>query len=435
MAPGQPIAFSNGNRVETNYILTVVGNLLTLQRSFQKNWNVADTAQTLVSFPTAIDIDGNGALITGGTIPGAGVRFLEFNYAQECHVRGFIADASGGGLPNDLLFSFDVGGYANTFSEMTIRGSGVSLVGLALESNASSRIDHCAVDCGGAGYGIIFYDCSDCAGDGLVTSNGTGAGLYLTADGNVIGCNDCRLDNSSAIAFTVTGCAVDLGSTDCQLSNCAFNANGIGLTLGDGANVVARCAVTNRRCQNNTTTGVFIDSNTPNWLLDQVNVSGNGVSAATGTGPCRLRRHRARSRGHGRERPSRDRRQSGCAFHRMLVHGCADPRSKLGTVRRRRKRYRVRDCSFTVAGGAAGSNVVHLSTACILHISGTVLACNGGIGVFADVNTVTRIEEGNDWSGAPTQTGGAGYVLARNHGLWRSGRGASGRVHRSSSPG
>lgn len=185
-----------------------------------------DTVNVYTSIPKEIRITGNGVQVTGTYD-----RCVEMSPVWRCVVKGLTIVSPSN--VNDLLCSFDIGGYGSKFEDIDIDGFGTTrTLGIALESNDHSSIVNCTVK-NLTSYGIALYDCVDCDLIGSTSSNNQ-TGIAVTGDGTTTGCLGCVVSDCRAIGNSQNGLSIANGSSECVYSNCQANYNTVDGIILDG---------------------------------------------------------------------------------------------------------------------------------------------------------------------------------------------------------
>lgn len=394
----------NGNRSQQFVVQSLGGGglTLTLDRPLARDYTINSTVQEVASTPRRIHIDGQMMLITG-----VSTRYLEIAFGVDCKVENIRANNSGGGMATDLLFSFDVGGTKNVFDnvECDCGPGSTALACVALESNDESAMYHIQANANGSNNGILMYDCSDCDVQSSTAYGAAGTGIYFTSDNGVLdattrGCVSCHSIDCTSLA-SVGNFRVDNGSIDVELVNCSGEAGTIGFQLGDGATTLRGIKLTNCNARFNTSQGINISTNVLGTCFKNLDVTGNGTSAATGSGIV------------ASEYFSLDGLYSASGNNLNLVlavngadlahlNATAAPTPAInGWIQFNggaTKRFSLRDSVLSMTG-AANSNAVQ--TAAVMSISGVRITVAGGAAtaVFTQAGGFLRIGRDNDWSG------------------------------------
>lgn len=287
----QLIDAATGWHVQPFEVQSVTGAgpyVVTTVQAVRYGFIAGDTARSLASVPSDIEINGNGSVITG-----TGTRFFELSGAWRSVARDWVIDDSAG-MVGDLAASLDVGSHQSRFERVRLRaGATRPLVGLALESATDCAIVDCAV-AGASQFGVALYDCLSCDIERTSASASTVAGIALVADGNGRGSVDTRLTACNAGSNAGDGFQFAYGSSGTQLTKCQASnngAHGFHLTnttagLGGPAPAIltraAVCAFTS-----NAGAGIWTDAGS-DLSIQGVDVSGNGTFGAHTAGDTRI---------------------------------------------------------------------------------------------------------------------------------------------------
>lgn len=233
------------------------GYVLRLDRPVQYDFHPGDVIDVLPVLPD-IDIWGNGATVTG-----TGTRLLEFLATRDSVVADikFVAVAG----VEDLVASFDIGGFNNEFRRVHVDGAGFGFVGLALESQERSRVVDSYVT-GTTGAGIMLYDNVD----GLVwntVAEGNMNGLSVSADGNVKGSLNTIVTGGRFSDNEKLGIGVHNGSTGTQIIGVEASGNWTNLWIGDAFSTVRETRISDSRFTGALDAAIrVIGSATGTWL-------------------------------------------------------------------------------------------------------------------------------------------------------------------------
>lgn len=194
----------------------------------------------LSSVPTNIHLKGNGTVLTG-----TGARFAELVTCFECSEEDFVVNSSGG-VVSDVNFGFDIGGFKDIQTGLSIEATGSSSIvyGTTLEAcDSCLTTKSTAQNVGGVSFANL---------DGIVSNltelHSKGAGQYDYAVGTdaSLGCFHCKMANDTGESSANWGLVLN-GSTDFQgvalsFTNCGntgvlFNASGISESDFEGLTV------------------------------------------------------------------------------------------------------------------------------------------------------------------------------------------------------
>lgn len=339
----------------------------------------------VVSLPRDITIDGNGMLVSG-----TATRLFQFSGSHNVHLKNINIDATYG-MATDLVCSFDVGGWFNSFENVNVDCNGVGTEGLALESQERSLITNCTIRKASA-YGIVAYDSVFCDVVSCKTFLCNG-GFVFTADGNVIGSLSCRAINCEAYNSTASGFTAINGSSRCQFIGCSAKYNATGIVIGDPGSTVMGSIIDSCDLSNNAT-GYAQGGTTRNSLISNIDTSGctaYGININSGS----------------------DASISGWTHNGAMTGGNSILISA-GSINITNARIVTTNAAlntFVISGGVcnilnsyvsspAGSNMIN-AQAGVVKVAFTVLT-GGGIGLYVNGGTIRRGEH-NDFSGCTAQ--------------------------------
>lgn len=339
----------------------------------------------VVSLPRDITIDGNGMLVSG-----TATRLFQFSGSHNVHLKNINIDATYG-MATDLVCSFDVGGWFNSFENVNVDCDGIGTEGLALESQERSLITNCTIRKASA-YGIVVYDSVFC--DVVLCKaflcNG---GFVFTADGNVIGSISCRAISCVAYSNVTSGFTAINGSSHCQFIGCSAKYNATGIVIGDPGSTVIGSIIDS--CDLNfNATGYAQGGTTRNSIVSNIDTSGctaYGVNINSGS----------------------DVSISGWTHNGAMTGGNSILISA-GSVNITNARIVTTNAAlntFVISGGIcnilnsyisspATSNMINVQAG-IVKVAFTVLT-GGGIGLYVNGGTIRRGEH-NDFSGCTAE--------------------------------
>lgn len=416
---------SAGFQVSTHKVAAIAGVNVNLLPDIPRDYPANSTFSDFASRPQNIRLIGNGATITG-----LSVRYFELAAALDCLVDGWRFSDEGGAIATDLCLSFDGGGSSNKARRIKSRITGPStpLACCALESNDSaSCISEFDIQ-GGMSYGVIFYDCADCiVRDGSASHCPAVACVAFVADtavhsASTLGCISCHVLN--VVGFnSPAGVLLRDGARDCTVECSAFSGCTIGISLGgiggDSSQPTGN-TISNTATRENITHGIVIGTGCVGTRLDKIDVSGNGVSAATGTGVLNQGTGTgiARLFSAGGNNINLILSSFGASLTDLVasasptpaINGWVQCNGGLG------ERYALCRATLTLAGGAANSSVVQ--TNAVLSVQQSTLAANGGAstGILFQATGMLRVGRDNSFVGCATGYGpnGVGGAVSQN---------------------
>lgn len=220
--------------------------------------------RSVISIPTNIRIEGNGALISG-----TGDRYIEFAGAQDCLISGIRCNASLGHLDTQsALMSFDIGSLRCVFRDCHITHVGTNATGggILLESAELCRVEDCSAGDIGT-IGIAMWDCMDSA---IVNSSGWGNsyGAYTGSNGISVGCYRCTIQGGTYYKNSLIGVSLNGPSTEMRVIGASTHSNGVnGLKLAVSG---SDASVANLSCENEVTAVFVVGSTTMrgnDWVI------------------------------------------------------------------------------------------------------------------------------------------------------------------------
>ncbi len=357
--------------------------LVTVDRPVLTRFGVGDAAEVLPSQPTRIRILGNGMVVTG-----SGTRLLEFLPARHC----LVADVQF--LPTnvpDMICSFDLFGHHNAFLRCEGDGAGISSRAFALESQESSTTEVVACNC--TGDGIAFFDCNNCQDRSL--SHGNTNGISITADGNLIGSSNCRVEGYYN-GNSGVGVGVQNGSINTRVvASARFNNRNV--TIGDATSAVTGSFVSGAYTDGAGTKpiGISIFSTSVGSVLSGVDLS-NCATGLSNQGAIVVAQGVA-------IRGAPTNAVLNAAGGRLVLSGFnVDTSGTIDVIKTVDAASRL-DAAFGRVAGGSGSNLVRVGAGLgtVDHVVGTV--SGGGRGVYADATATAHIGDAVDLT-----TGGPG---------------------------
>lgn len=189
------VSGASANVASLHKILTVVGNVVTVQEVSEHSWASPVVAQAYVPVQR-FNLD-----LTGSTITGTGDRYVEFGGHISSRVRGMRAIRDGG-TPDAFIGSFDIAGRNNTWEDCEADGAGHTNAGLAAESNDGARFLNCKLFYIGTGAGsapIYLPSCIEATIDTVSFAKCWNGILMGPSDvGDTTGNQRIKIDNISA---------------------------------------------------------------------------------------------------------------------------------------------------------------------------------------------------------------------------------------------
>lgn len=265
-ATGQYLRLSHGFSAQV-FLVTGVQSLgdehytVTLDRPVRLPFEAGDTVMAYSDVPHDIQIDG-GQMVIGGT----GDLYAELFAAKFSIVRNvYITGAYGSLRPFTFMMSFDVGGYNNTFDNITIDGtSSDEFVSAPVHEAGEGALMRNITSTNLTGNGPALVDCIDSGFQNVRTDNApNGWGQAIGSQGESFG-------------------SLDSWSADGESRACLF-----GLVIDKATNT----HVTDFVATSSLSTGVYVTSRANDTLLDGVvtedsvdrgvTVSGHGEHGTT----------------------------------------------------------------------------------------------------------------------------------------------------------
>ncbi len=254
------------NVAEIHQIVSVSGGAssytVKIDEPLDVAWTAPDAYVTGVQVATHIDLDFNGAEISG-----TGDRAVELGAVQHSSVRNLRVTSRFGSF--SWGGSFDIGGRYNTWQGCS--SSGTSVVGFALENNHGSRIVDSVASNVVSSAGFYLPDDYACELRGGATQDNA-IGVWLGAGGSndPLGDVDTRVSGLRAIGNTSFGILVD-NVTNLMISDTTVSGGGEGIIIAPAlANTPHDVKLSNVSVHDTRTYGLVVENN--------ATVEANGLS-------------------------------------------------------------------------------------------------------------------------------------------------------------
>ena len=260
-------------------VLSITGSgpyTIGLDRPIKFQFSAGDTVSPVTNIPQNIHFLGGGCTFTGTC-----QRYCEWVTARDCSIEDVMVNAQGGAAQN-VIMSWDVGGYRSFYRRIRANGGGVPNWGLMIESGEACGIENCDVQYtsqSGTGVGYQLWDCVECTVDRSTSASHCLVGIALVSQDTVIerGCNYCRISGSYDANLNY-GVFITLGTRECVIDDFTANYNGeIGVYLdGTGARMQSN-VIANGQCISNVAYGIQIAPGAKATAISNVEVSNNGT--------------------------------------------------------------------------------------------------------------------------------------------------------------
>jgi hypothetical protein len=251
---------------------------LTLDRAVLYQFAMGDNCVSVQSIPENITLGFNRASLSGTC-----VRYIELVGARDCTVDGVRINASAGAC-TDFCMSLDVGGYRSCYSRCDVdmhnpaTGAGQSTGAYAFESPDSCWAWQCtALSIQYPGPGIVAYDAVGRSGAYDCSANLCGTGLFLTGQGDTLGCNGFTIDGGNYDGNVSLGVQVSDGTSHTRGSNFTASYNGsVGVDVDGTGTTMQDNRFQNFAAIGNTSYGLNVGAGAKTTRISACDLSGNG---------------------------------------------------------------------------------------------------------------------------------------------------------------